>query len=389
MKTSCRRLQDPGLLEYIGRDLWKARVYPVLRGSEQEIEITLTMILSLEADMVSYQYRVRAGQTARSTVKDFTIVVQIESPDALGPIYSPSHDVAIVRRGDRNAVVSFERNSYQLDKDFQLYFVPKAERIGASLLTHRPSPGEPGYFLLLLSPRGAPEAQNVPRDLVVVLDTSGSMDREKLRQAKAAVIHALDSLSSDDRFALIAFATTPTSFREQLVESTAPNLHDAREWVEKLRSEGGTDISAALEAALKLRTDKPAGRTFQVVFLTDGLPTVGTTEPNKILELVGRQAGEGTRIYTFGVGDDVDTQLLDSLAEKTRASSTYVRPDENLESKVSAFTAKIQRPVRTNLELAVRGGPRLVEMYPRASPTCFTASSSRSSAATRVSAAQR
>jgi Ca-activated chloride channel homolog len=366
-----RRLQDPGLLEYIGRDLWKARVYPVLRMSEQEIEITLTTILPLEADMISYQYRVRAGQTARSTVKDFTMVVQIQSPDALGPIYSPSHDVAIDRRGDRSAVVSFERNAYQLDKDFQLYFVPKAERIGASLLTHRPSPGDPGYFLLLLSPRGVSETQRVPRDLVVVLDTSGSMDREKMRQAKAAVIHALDSLDPEDRFALISFATTPTAFREQLAESTGPNLHDAREWVEKLRSEGGTDISAALEAALKLRTDKQAGRTFQVVFLTDGLPTVGTTDPKKILEMAGQQTGEGTRIYTFGVGDDVDTQLLDSLAETTRGSSTYVRPDENLESKVSAFTAKIERPVRTNLELAIRGGPRLVEMYPPHIPDLF------------------
>jgi Ca-activated chloride channel family protein len=366
-----RRLQDPGLLEYIGRDLWKARVYPVLRMSEQEIEITFTTILPLEADMVSYQYRVRADQTARSTVKDFTMVVQIQSPDALGPIYSPSHDVAIDRRGDRNAVVSFERNAYQLDKDFQLYFVPKAERIGASLLTHRTSPGEPGYFLLLLSPRGVSEAQRVPRDLVVVVDTSGSMDREKMRQAKAAVIRTLDSLGPDDRFALIAFATTPRSFREQLAESTAPNLRGAREWVEKLRSEGGTDISAALEAALKLRTDKQAGRTFQVVFLTDGLPTVGTTDPKKILEIAGQRTGEGTRIYTFGVGDDVDTQLLDSLAETTRGSSTYVRPDENLESKVSAFTAKIERPVRTNLELAVRGGPRLVEMYPPRIPDLF------------------
>ena len=120
-----RRLQDPGLLEYIGRDLWKARVYPVPRNSEQEIEITFSAILPLEADMVSYQYRVRGGQASRSTVKDFTMVVQIRSPDPLGPIYSPSHDVAVERRTDHEAVVSFERNACKLDKDFQLYFAPR------------------------------------------------------------------------------------------------------------------------------------------------------------------------------------------------------------------------------------------------------------------------
>ena len=130
-----RRLKDPGLLEYIGRDLWKVRIYPVPRRGEQKIEITFTSILPVEGGMISYQYLLRTGQTVRTTVKDFTMVVRIQSPDPLGPIYSPSHDVAIDRQGDREAVVSFERNACKLDKDFQLYFVPKAERIGFSLLT--------------------------------------------------------------------------------------------------------------------------------------------------------------------------------------------------------------------------------------------------------------
>jgi Ca-activated chloride channel family protein len=366
-----RRLQDPGLLEYMGRDLWKARVYPVLRGSDQEIEITFTSILPIEADIVSYQYLLRNGQTVRKIVRDFTMVVQIQSPDALGPIYSPSHDVAIDRRGDQNAVVSFEQSACKLDKDFQLYFVPKAARIGVSILAQRESASERGYFLMLLSPRATPEAREARRDLVVVVDTSGSMEGEKLRQAKAAVNRAIDSLGPDDRFALVAFATTPTPFREHLAAAAAPNLEEARTWVEQLTSGGGTDISAALESALKLRSEKQVGRAFQVVFLTDGLPTVGTTDPKQIIEIVSREDSAGVRIYTFGVGDDVDTQLLDSLAETTRGSSTYVRPDENLELKVSAFTAKIQRPVRTNLELEVRGGPRSVEMYPPRIPDLF------------------
>jgi Ca-activated chloride channel homolog len=327
-----RRLQDPGLLEYIGRDLWKARVYPVLRGSDQEIEITFTSILPVEADIVSYQYLLRNGQTVRKIVRDFTMVVQIQSPDALGPIYSPSHDVAIDRRGDRNAVVSFEQSACKLDKDFQLYFVPKAARISVSILTQRESASDRGYFLMLFSPRATPDAREVRRDLVVVVDTSGSMEGEKLRQAKSAVNRAINTLEPDDRFALVAFNTTPTPFREHLAAATAPNLDEARTWVEQLRSEGGTDISAALESALKLRSEMQVGRAFQVVFLTDGLPTVGTTDPKQIIEIVSREESAGVRIYTFGVGDDVDTQLLDSLGETTRGSSTYVRPDENVET---------------------------------------------------------
>jgi len=366
-----RRLKDPGLLEYITRDLWKVRIYPVPRKGDQKIEITYTSILPVEGGMISYQYLLRNGQSVPATVKDFTMVVRIQSPDPLGPIYSPSHDVAIDRQGDRKAVVSFERNACKLDKDFQLFFVPKADRIGFSLLTQRESPGDRGFFLLMLSPSDLTKDRSVPRDLVLVLDTSGSMEHEKLRQAKAALMHTLDTVGLDDRFALIAFATTPISFRQDLSAPTAQDLRKARAWVEDLKAEGGTDISAALEAALGFRTEKRSGRTFQIVFLTDGLPTVGLTETSKILEIVNRRNSDGIRIYTFGVGDDVDAHLLDLLAETTRGCSTYVRPTEDLEVKVSAFSAKIQRPVRTDLELEISGGPRLVEMYPPRLPDLF------------------
>ncbi len=366
-----RRLQDPGLLEYVGRDLWKVRIYPVPRRGEQKIEITYTSILPVEEGIISYQYLLRNGQSVPTTVKDFTMVVRIQSPDPLGPIYSPSHDVAIDRRGDREAVVSFERNACKLDKDFQLYFVPKAERIGFSFLAHRDSPGDPGFFLLMLSPSALAKDRSVPRDLVLVVDTSSSMEGEKLKQAKAALRHTLDSLGPDDRFALIAFATTPRLFRQGLSEPTAQDMREARTWVEDLKAAGGTDIAAALEAAFGFRTEKRSGRTFQVVFLTDGLPTVGLTETAKIVELVNRQDRQGVRIYAFGVGDDVDAHLIDLLTETTRGCSTYVRPAEDLEVKVSAFSAKIQRPVRTDLELEISGGPRLVEMYPPRLPDLF------------------
>jgi Ca-activated chloride channel homolog len=370
-----RRLKDPGLLEYISHDLWKMRIYPVPRKGDQKIEITYTSILPVEGGMISYQYLLRNGQSAPATVKDFTMVVRIQSPDPLGPIYSPSHDVAINRKGDRDAVVSFERNACKLDKDFQLFFVPKAERIGFSLLTQRESPGDRGFFLLMLSPNDLAKDKNkdhsVPRDLVLVLDTSGSMEHEKLRQAKAALMHTLDTLRPDDRFALIAFATTPISFRQDLSASTAQEVRKARAWVEDLKAEGGTDISAALEAALGFRTEKQPGRTFQIVFLTDGLPTVGQTDTSKILKIVNRHDKDGIRIYTFGVGDDVDAHLLDLLAETTRGCSTYVRPTEDVDVKVSAFSTKIQRPVRTDLELEIKGGPRLVEMYPPRLPDLF------------------
>jgi hypothetical protein len=186
---------------------------PPLSLTYERVKVT---IIGQVATATVHQYLFRTGQTVRKTVRDFTVVVQIQSDDPLGPSYSPSHGISVDRRGDREAVVSFEQNACTLDKDFQLYFVPKAARIGVSMLTQCEEPADRGYFLLLLSPRAVAEAANVPRDLVVVVDTSGSMEHEKLQQAKAAVNHALNSSGPDDRFALIAFATTPTPFREHL-----------------------------------------------------------------------------------------------------------------------------------------------------------------------------
>ena len=238
-------------------------------------------------------------------------------------------------------------------------------------MTQRESPGDRGYFLLLLSPSDPDRSKPAPRDLVLVVDTSSSMVDEKLRQAKAALKHTLGSLGPDDRFALISFATTPISFRDELSPTAKHDLRSARAWVDNLEAAGGTDISAALEAALAFRTDKPSTRSFQVVFLTDGLPTVGLKESSEILKILNRRDSRGIRIYTFGVGDDVDAHLLDLLAEKTSACSTYVRPNEDLEAKVAAFSNKIGRPVRTDLKLSIKGGPHLLEMYPPHLPDLF------------------
>ena len=211
----------------------------------------------------------------------------------------------------------------------------------------------------------------IPRDLVLVIDTSSSMLDEKLRQAKSALTRALDSLGPDDRFALVSFATTTEAFRKDLSPPGQAELREARAWVEELHANGATDISAALERALAFGTQRRADRALQVVFLTDGLPTAGLTDRAKILEIVNRREAEGVRFYTFGVGDDVDAHLLDLLAETSHGCSTYVRPAEDLEEKVAAFSARIQRPVGTDLKLETSGGPRLTEIYPPRLPDLF------------------
>src|SRR5262249_15387000 len=207
----------------------------------------------------------------------------------------------------------------------------------------------------------------------LVLDTSGSMAGEKMKQARNALRYCLDRLNPGDRFGLISFATVVTKYRDTLTEGSADQLDQARKWVDELEATGGTNIDGALQAALEMRT-KDEGRSFTIAFFTDGQPTIGEVNPEVILKNVMARNTANTRIFTFGVGDDVNTVLLDQLADRTRAWTNYVRPQEDIEVKVSNLHTKIAQPVMMNLKLRATGEVRLKEMYPPQLPDLFAGS---------------
>src|SRR5205807_4269802 len=184
---------------------------------------------------------------------------------------------------------------------------------------------------------------------VLVLDTSGSMRGPKMDQARKALKHLLAGLSPKDRFGLLNFATTVNRYEDRLLQADEEQVERAQKWVDKLEATGGTAINDALASALELR-GKDGGRSFTVVFFTDGQPTIGETDPERILKSFAARNTSNTRVFTFGVGDDVNAALLDRLAEQTRAVTTYVRPQEDIAEKTSALYAKISRPVLTDLK---------------------------------------
>ncbi len=367
-----RQTQDPGLLEYMGTDLLRLRVFPVPARGDQKIEVSYTSIAKKDHEIVEYTYPLKTDGKATSTLEDFSMKLTLKSQHPILNVFSPTHAVSVSRKNDREAAIEFEKNQALLDKDFQLFYTTSGKDVGLTALMHRPISTEDGYFMLLISPR--PElasSQQAPRDLVFVLDTSGSMLQEgKLEQAKKALKHCLDGLSDKDRFALINFSTTVNRYRSNLTPVDKEQIDAAKKWVDRLESTGGTAINDALLNALDLQS-KDEGRTFTVVFFTDGKPTIGETNGDKILANVGKKNTANTRIFTFGVGNDMNATLLDQLAEQTRAVSTFVRPQEDMEAKVSSFFGKISHPVLTNLKLAARSGVSMAEIYPPQLPDLF------------------
>ncbi|MCI0436865.1 MAG: VWA domain-containing protein, partial [Gemmatimonadetes bacterium] len=275
--------------------------------------------------------------------------------------FSPTHEVDVTRDEGRMRV----RPEGELSGDFALILPLAGNRVGLTLATHRPS-GENGYFMLTLSPAAVEEAR-VPRDVTMVVDVSGSMSGEKMDQTKRALRQLLGTLSSRDRFRLIRFSSGVEDYRDGWTPATAAELREARQWVDRLVAEGGTNISGALAEAF--RAQSPESRLAVVVFMTDGLPSTGETNAERIADQAERDAGRA-RVFAFGVGYDVNTQLLDRLGVATRGTTQYVQPGEDVEEAVSVLGAKIRHPVLTDLE--IDGSPvRLTEIYPERLPDLF------------------
>ena len=367
-----RKMIDPGLLEYAGKDLFQASVFPIEPRTTRKIELSYTQVLKNEAGTVSYRYELGSGRRILSQpIGQIAASVEIVSPVDLKSIFSPSHKISVNRHGERRATLSFEGTGEEAQKDFQLYYSLSEKEFGLSLLTHR-EPGKDGYFLLLISPKvNVGEQERAAKDVVFIFDTSGSMSGEKIEKAKAALRFGVEALSARDRFNIISFSGEEHLMKSSLVEATKQAKQDAVSFIERIRAEGGTNINDSLVAGLK--QFEQSERPQMVVFLTDGLPTVGTTDIKEIIKNVASANRAKVRIFSFGVGYDVNTNLLDKLSADNQGVSDYITPGEDLEIKVSNFFAKVNYPVLSDLSLDL-GGVEADSQYPRSLPDLFKGS---------------
>src|ERR687889_1751550 len=350
-------------------DLFQASIFPIAPHSDKKLELTYTQVLKAEGGTVSYRYPLGTGRNVSQIVGEVSGRVEIEGREPVRNVYSPSHEIEVARRGERSARVSFESKSGQAPQDFQLFYTLSDSDFGMTLLTHR-EPGKQGYFLLTISPKDdMREQEYAAKDVIFVLDTSGSMaEAGKMEKARAALLFGVRSLRPADRFNVINFAGEEHLMTTGLLQADAEGRAKGEEFIAQLTPVGGTNINGALLAAMQ-QFDS-AERPRLLVFLTDGLPTVGETKVERINENVRAARPRGVRLFTFGVGYDVNTALLDKLAADNGGVAEYVEPKEDLEIKVSNFFTKINYPVLTNLALDM-GGVQTDLVYPRELPDVF------------------
>jgi Ca-activated chloride channel family protein len=370
-----RRRQDPALLEYVGRSAVQASIFPIPPGGSRKIELEYSQVLPVENGLVRYIYPLNTERFSARPLEEVSVHIEVRSRDAMHAIYSPTHQdrVYIEREGAYRAIVGYEEMDVLPEEDFELVYTVSQEDVGLNLLSFRDAPDD-GFFLLLVAPSmEVDENRVIPKDVVLVLDTSGSMEGDKIEQAQDALIYVLQHLNAEDRFNIVAFSTGIRLYDRGL--RPASEADGARGWVKRLEAVGGTDINRALlEASAQI--DDLSGeaaastRPAVLIFLTDGLPTEGVTEIDQILSNVAAAAPENVRLFSFGVGDDVNTILLDTLSEQHRGATGYVRPHERIDEEVSAFYGKVSTPVLADISLDF-GGVLVEDTYPHPLPDLF------------------
>ncbi len=393
-----RSMKDPALLEYAGRGMLKCRVFPIEPNSDKRLTLSYTQLLPSDGGLTGYTYPLTGrGASAHQPMEErgvdderhqapgtMSLKLTLKTDRAIASVYSPTHSVDLIGPDANHATLGFESNALSTG-DFQVFYATEAgdDPVNVRLMTFRNPSGveamDEGHFLLLMSPnQGTADAKPMAKDIIFALDTSGSMAGVKMDQAKAALTFCIANLNDEDSFQIIRFSTEAEGLFSQPVQATKENRDKALAFIKDLKPTGGTAIQEALAKALEPTTwaDKPrsAGRPYYIIFLTDGKPTIGETDPDTI---VTNTVGEGktppwVRVFSFGIGTDVNTRLLDRLSQETKATTEYVLPDEDIEVKVSRFYSKISEPILSGLELTVTGGDiKLTKMSPANLPDLF------------------
>ena len=362
------RSKDPALLEFVGTGALKSSVFPVTAGGTQHVKVTWEQLLKADGSRLDY---VLPRTEALEYNVPWTLTATVKSTGPVGAIYSPSHDIAT----EQNAAAGFTKVTLRPGAERQpgsvrLTILRQEAGMSASLTACPDEKGGGGYFLMLIAPPAKrPDAMPMKREVTLVLDKSGSMAGGKLDQVKTAALQAIEGLADGEAFNLIVYNEAVESFSPAPVIKSPDTTAKIRDYIKALRPSGGTNIHDSLLTAL--RQPPTPGMLPVVLFLTDGLPTVGVTVEKQIREAAAKENPHARRVFTFGVGVDVNTPLLSALARGAKGSAVFVLPGEDVEMKVGSVARRLNGPLLADVTLTSAESGRIQDLLPSKMPDVF------------------
>ena len=347
-----RKNKDPALLEWMGTGLFKTSVFPVPPGEKRTVSLRYSQICRKTYGLTDFVFPLSTAKYTSHALEALNIRVTVDSNTPIKNIYSPSHAIEIKRPTETQAVLTLQTKNQIPTADFRLLYDVGKDQLGANLISYRPNPNEDGYFLLLATPPLPSETQERPKkNVIFVVDRSGSMSGKKIEQAKGALKFVLNNLREGDAFNIIGYDSEIETFQPELQKFNEATRAKALGFVEGLYAGGSTNIDAALKRAMSMLKDND--RPSYIIFLTDGLPTAGETNATKIVVNAKKLNAVRARLFAFGVGYDVNSLLLDKLVSANFGQSEYVQPNQDIEAAVSSFYKRIGSPVLTDVSFRI------------------------------------
>ncbi|MFL5410649.1 MAG: VIT and vWA domain-containing protein [Myxococcales bacterium] len=363
--------QQPAMLQESDARTFRMRVDGIPAGGTKRVQVSWAQILPYDGGLVTLRVPLQRTGAAIGLTR---IRVQCEDQKRIAEVKLASRQQAKIEQTEKGFVLAFEAKNAQPDEELLLTYRTESSRLGLSFVPFKPEGEESGYFLLLASPQELTSEQDiVHKDVVFVFDTSGSMGQaRKIDQAREALKRCLSNLNAEDRFAVIAFSDSLNPFANQFRPASAQNVREAMRFADALQAGGGTNIDAALQNALGMTAEGDRPRV--IVFMTDGNPSTGVRDPGEISRRVRDRNQGHARLFTFGVGSDVNRTFLEKLGSENRGGSGFVADGENIDTVVGGFYAKIARPVLSDLSLDFGDSVTVSMQYPDVLPDLYKGS---------------
>ncbi|MEX2216356.1 MAG: VIT domain-containing protein [Phycisphaeraceae bacterium] len=368
--------RDPALLEFVGYNLMQSSVFPVEPRSTQKVRLTYEHLLPADGSRVDYVLP-RSESVDYSVPWNVTVRVAAKKP--ISTIYSPSHKIETNRKSSEVVMARLAPDAVRDPGAFRLSYLLETGGVTASMFAYPDPKTNGGYFLLLAGLPAKPaehdKENGIKREVTIVIDRSGSMNGEKLEQVREAALQVVAGLEDGEAFNIIIYNEGVEAFAKEPVVKDDASTKQARDYIKDIKARGGTNIHDALLEALRPKPIK--GFLPLVLFLTDGLPTVGQTSEKSIREMALKGNRYERRIFTFGVGTDVNTPLLERVAFETRATSTFVLPQEDVELKVAQVFKRLAGPVLAGTAIEATGPDgkpargRIMDVLPTRLPDMF------------------
>ncbi len=337
---------DPALIEQLAPNQFRLSIFPFPANGSRRVEFEYMQLLEARSGRLNYTFPLAPETDQPLQMELFVLRAQVRSQHAFEATTSGLPRLTEINRPDaHHANIFFGDEQIRPREDFTLTIRQTDDEPKPTVLSFAPQGNDSlGYYALWLPP--LPELTQgdpLPQSLTFVIDISSSMQQGKLQAVKGALAAAIDELDATDLFNIVVFSHRADSFAAAPVPADPANKKAATAFINQQDALGVSNFEAGLGRAMQQAF--PASRVNHVIFLTDGLPTLGEVELEPLSELVGQWAADRARLFTIGVGRDVDRGFLTGLAEEQRGEAYFLSEEGDIEAALQELFESLVFPV--------------------------------------------